>query len=282
MLTWRAIVIILWRAKISSKKISYLCGTNPNEMLEYLIVCPLVFLGGFVDAVAGGGGLISLPGYMLAGLSPIEAIGTNKFSACCGTAVATWRYSRCGFIHWRHLIAAVVIALIGSWMGARLALLVEGDIFKIIMLVIVPIVAAFVLNKRTLMKYRLPFPPMKTDVIISAIALFIGCYDGFYGPGTGTFLMLLLVGVARVSLQEAVGTTKVINLATNFASLTVFLAHGVVLFPLAIVAALFGIAGNYLGANHFSKRGVGFVKPLTVAVLIIFFIKLCYEVFLQK
>ena len=103
-------------------------------MLEYLIVCPLVFLGGFVDAVAGGGGLITLPAYMLAGLSPIEAIGTNKFSACSGTAVATWRYSRFGFIHWRHLIAAIAAALIGSWIGARLALMVEGNIFKFIML----------------------------------------------------------------------------------------------------------------------------------------------------
>ena len=83
-------------------------------MLEYLIVCPLVFLGGFVDAVAGGGGLISLPAYMLAGLSPIEAIGTNKFSACSGTAVATWRYSRFGFIHWRHLIAAIAADDIGA------------------------------------------------------------------------------------------------------------------------------------------------------------------------
>lgn len=282
LLACRVIVTILCCATFVLVKMSIFVALIPNQMVEYLIVCPLVFLGGFVDAVAGGGGLISLPAYMLAGLSPIEAIGTNKFSACCGTAVATWRYSRCGFIHWRHLIVAVILALVGSWLGARLALLVEGEIFKIIMLVIVPIVAAFVLNKRTLMKYRLAFPPMKTDVIVSVIALFIGCYDGFYGPGTGTFLMLLLVGVAHISLQEAVGTTKVINLATNFASLTVFLAHGVVLFPLAIVAALFGIAGNYLGANHFSKRGVGFVKPLTVVVLAIFFIKLCYEVFLQK
>lgn len=78
-------------------KMSIFVALIPNQMVEYLIVCPLVFLGGFVDAVAGGGGLISLPAYMLAGLPPIEAIGTNKFSACCGTAVATWRYSRCGF-----------------------------------------------------------------------------------------------------------------------------------------------------------------------------------------
>jgi uncharacterized membrane protein YfcA len=218
---------------------------------------------------------------MLTGLSPIQAIGTNKFSACCGTAIATWQYSRLGFIHWRHLIAAIIAALIGSWIGARLALLVEGELFKIIMLFILPIVAAFVLNKRTLLKYRLPYAPFKTDAIIAILALCIGAYDGFYGPGTGTFLMLLLVGVAHVTMQEAVGTTKVINLSTNFASLTVFLAHDVVVFPLAIVAALFGIAGNYLGANHFAKKGVSFVKPLTVAVLVIFFAKLCYELFIK-
>ena len=108
------------------------------------MVCPLVFLGGFVDAVAGGGGLISLPAYMLVGLNPVDAIGTNKFSASCGTFVATMRYSRCGFIHWRELIPAIVTALIGSWFGARLALLVENDIFKIVMLVILPITAFFV------------------------------------------------------------------------------------------------------------------------------------------
>lgn len=251
-------------------------------MLEYLIVCPLVFLGGFVDAVAGGGGLISLPAYMLAGLSPIQAIGTNKFSACFGTAVATWRYSRFGFIHWRHLIAAIIAALTGSWIGARLALLVEGNLFKFIMLIILPIVAGFVLNKRALLKYRLPYAPFKTDAIVAILALFIGAYDGFYGPGTGTFLMLLLVGVAHVTMQEAVGTTKVINLSTNFASLTVFLMHDVVVFPLAIVAAFFGIAGNYIGANHFARKGVGFVKPLTIFVLAIFFLKLCYELFVKQ
>ena len=251
-------------------------------MLEYLIVCPLVFLGGFVDAVAGGGGLISLPAYMLAGLSPIQAIGTNKFSSCCGTAIATWRYSRFGFIHWRHLLAAIIAALIGSWAGARLALLVEGNIFKFIMLIILPIVAGFVLNKRTLLKYRLPYTSFKTDAIVVIIALFIGVYDGFYGPGAGTFLMLLLVGVAHVTMHEAVGTTKVINLSTNFASLMVFLVHDVVVFPLAIVAAFFGIAGNYIGANHFAKKGVGYVKPLTIFVLAIFFLELFCELFLSK
>ena len=251
-------------------------------MLEYLIVCPLVFLGGFVDAIAGGGGLISLPAYMIVGLNPIDAIGTNKFSASCGTFVATMRYSRCGFIHWKELIPAICAALIGSWFGARLALLMDNDIFKILMLVILPLTAIFVLNKRTLSEYRCPYTSRKTNSIIAALALVMGLYDGFYGPGTGTFLMLLLLCVAHVRLEAAVGTTKVINLSTNIASLSVYLVHGKVLFPLALVAAVFGIAGNYIGARYFTRKGAGFVKPLIVVVLSIFFVKLCWELFIAR
>ena len=102
-------------------------------------------------------------------------------------------------------------------------------------------------------------------------------YDGFYGPGTGTFLMLLLTGVAHVSLNEAAGMTKVINLSTNIAAVAVFLYNGVVYFPLAIVAAVFGIAGNYIGAKYFTRKGTGFVKPVIIVVLTIFFIKVCLE-----
>ena len=252
------------------------------KMLEYLVVCPLVFLAGFVDAVAGGGGLISLPAYMMAGLNPIDAIGTNKFSASCGTLTATMSYYRRGYIRWRELVPAIIVALIGSWVGARLALLVDNDIFKIVMLVILPITAIFVLNKRTLSKYRCPYSGGKVKMIVALLALVMGVYDGFYGPGTGVFLMLMLVGIAHVSLEEAVGSTKVINLSTNLASLSVYIVHGKVLFPLALVAAIFGIAGNFIGARYFAKRGAQFVKPLIMVVLTMFFVKLCQELFILK
>ena len=195
--------------------------------MEYLIVCPLVFLAGFIDAIAGGGGLISLPAYLIAGLPPHSAIGTNKFSACLGTTVATWHYARCGFIKWRQVAPAVVMALAGSALGARLALLVDSEIFKIIMLVILPLTACYVLRRRNLGDDRIPFSTSKTSMIASALALLIGIYDGFYGPGTGTFLMLLLTAMAHMSLKEAAGTTKAINLSTNVAALAVFLWHGV-------------------------------------------------------
>ena len=246
-------------------------------MIEYLIVCPLVFLAGFIDAIAGGGGLISLPAYLIAGLPPHAAIGTNKFSACLGTTVATWHYARKGIIHWKHALPAVVTALTGSWLGAELALWVNAEAFKVVMLIVLPLTGFYVLFRKPFKGDKKPFSDVKTVLITLVLSFLIGIYDGFYGPGTGTFLILLLTAVAHVSLNEAAGTTKIINLSTNLAALAVFLLNGVVLFPLALVAAIFGIAGNYIGANYFTKKGVGFVKPVILIVLTIFFIKICYE-----
>ena len=246
-------------------------------MIEYLIVCPLVFLAGFIDAIAGGGGLISLPAYLIAGLPPHAAIGTNKFSACLGTMVATWHYARKGIIHWKHALPAVVTALTGSWLGAELALWVNAEAFKVVMLIVLPLTGFYVLFRKPFKGDKKPFSDVKTVLITLVLSFLIGIYDGFYGPGTGTFLILLLTAVAHVSLNEAAGTTKIINLSTNLAALAVFLLNGVVLFPLALVAAIFGIAGNYIGANYFTKKGVGFVKPVILIVLTIFFIKICYE-----
>lgn len=250
-------------------------------MIEYLIVCPLVFLAGFIDAIAGGGGLISLPAYLIAGLPPHAAIGTNKFSACMGTIVATWHFARKGIIYWKHALPAVVTALSGSWLGAEIALWVDAEAFKLVMLIILPLTGFYVLFKKPFKADKKPYSDVKTILITLVLSFLIGIYDGFYGPGTGTFLILLLTAVAHVSLNEAAGTTKVINLSTNVAALAVFLLNGVVWFPLALVAAVFGIAGNYIGANYFTSKGTGFVKPVIVIVLTIFFIKICLELITQ-
>ncbi len=120
-------------------------------------------------------------------------------------------------------------------------------------------------------------PEVKTMVIITLLSLVIGVYDGFYGPGTGTFLMILLIYVARVGLNEAAGTTKIINLSTNVAALAVFLSHGEVMFPLAVVAAFFGIAGNYIGANFFTNKGKNIARPVIMLVLAIMFVKILLQ-----
>lgn len=249
------------------------------EFLPYLIVCPLVFLAGFIDAIAGGGGLISLPAYMLAGLPPHIAIGTNKLSSAVGTTVATAQYISKGFMVWRLAVPAIVFSLIGANIGSNLTLLVSENMFLIIMLIALPVIAIYVFTHKSLSN---PFEPEITTrvwVVVLASAFFIGMYDGFYGPGTGTFLMLLLTGAAHLTTRQAAGITKAINLSSNVMSLTVFLINGTVLLPLGLTAALFSIAGNYLGARSFIKKGDAIARPAIITVISIFIIKVIYEYF---
>ena len=248
---------------------------------QYAVVCPLVFLAGFVDAIAGGGGLISLPAYMLIGLPAHNAVATNKFSACVGTAVATGRYARNGYIPLRLALVCIPAALVGSSCGAELALRVPDGVFKILMLFILPVVAIYSLRKKDLSGgsplKELPWRKTAWQGIL--ISLFMGVYDGFYGPGMGVFLMLLLTGVSHLDLNTAAGTTKIINLSTNFAALTVFLFNGKVIYPLGLTAMLFGMAGNWLGAKEFSKKGTRIVRPVILLVLAMFFVKILWELF---
>ena len=247
---------------------------------QYLIVCPLVFLGGFVDAIAGGGGLISLPAYLIAGLPVHMSIGTNKISSAMGTTLTTWKFWKAGYIQPKLCLLCAVFALIGSAGGANLALLVSDRVFKIILLFVLPLTALYVFKSKAMDNAgKDPLPPGETAAIAAALALVIGVYDGFYGPGTGTFLLLLLTGLAHMSLNDAAGATKVINLSTNIAALVTYLVNGQVWLPLGLTAGLFGIAGNYMGARSFVSKGSKIVKPLIALVLAIFFIRVVYETF---
>ncbi len=248
--------------------------------VQYCIVCPLVFLGGFVDAVAGGGGLISLPAYLIAGLPVHMSIGTNKISSAMGTTVTTVKFWREGYIKPRLCLLCAVFALIGSAAGANLALLVDDKVFRVILLGVLPLTAVYVFKSKAIdAAGKDPLPAGKTTAIACALALGIGVYDGFYGPGTGTFLLLLLTGLAHMSLHDAAGTTKVINLSTNIAALVTYLVNGQVWLPLGLTAGLFGIAGNYLGARSFTAKGSKIVKPLIGVVLGVFFVRVVYETF---
>ncbi len=251
-----------------------------SELARYLIVCPLIFLGGYVDSIAGGGGLISLPAYLIAGLPTHAAIGTNKISSAMGTTLTTYKFWKQGYIRWKLGAVCAVCALIGSTGGANLALLVSDRIFKILLLFILPLTAFYVFRTKTMdTAGRETLSAGRTYAIAAACALVIGVYDGFYGPGTGTFLLLLLTGLAHMDLNSAAGTTKVINLSTNIAALVTYLLNGKVMLTLGLVAGLFGIAGNWLGARSFTKNGAKIVKPIIGVVLAVFFVRILWEVF---
>ncbi len=239
----------------------------------FLTVCPLVFAAGFVDAAAGGGGLISLPAYMIAGLPVHSAIGTNKLSSAMGTLLATIRFARDGYINWKRSAVCILCALGGAAIGSSLALRIEERIFTIAMLFIIPVSAAFILKSHAISDQKEEYSFRKTLLISMAVAFIIGIYDGIYGPGTGTFLILALSGLAHMKLSDANGTTKTINLTTNLTALAIFLMHGKVQVVLGLVAGAFSIAGNLLGARFFEKGGSRVTKPLMIVVLLIFFIK---------
>lgn len=252
--------------------------TSTPGILTFFIVCPLVFLAGFVDAVAGGGGLISLPAYMIANLPVHNAIATNKLSSGMGTAVSTIKLAKGDYIPWKKALPCVAAALTGSFVGARLALLMDAEIFKRVMLVILPLTAFYILRGKRLDNDREELPLGKTALLAVIIALVIGVYDGFYGPGTGTFLILLLTSVAHFRLGEANGVAKAINLTTNVTSLTVYLLSGKVVLLLGLAAGLCGVVGNYIGITFFEHRGSKGVKPIMLSVLVLFFVRILSEI----
>ena len=160
------------------------------DLITFLIVCPLVFLGGLVDAVAGGGGLIALPAYLIAGV-PAHLALANKLSSAMGTVVSAFRLWRAGFLNIRKSLPAIVCSLLGSAAGAHLALLVPERVFELILVGLLPIAAFFVLSKRAVMSNDEGIITAREQLVILCIAsLICGAYDGFYGPGAGTLMLL--------------------------------------------------------------------------------------------
>lgn len=247
------------------------------DMVQLAIICPLCFLAGFVDTIAGGGGLISLPAYLIAGLPPHFAIATNKLSSGMGNAIAAWQFFKSGYVPWKLATICGFCALIASAFGAQMTLLIDEKTFKYILIIILPLTALYILRSHSLSGEKKQYPLGKTVVISLLVTFVVGAYDGFYGPGSGTFLLLLLTGAAHLSLAQANGVSKVINLMTNLAGLTVLLLNGKVLLLLGFLAGLFTIAGSYLGARSFTKGGAKVAKPVIIFVLTIFMAKVIIE-----
>ena len=245
----------------------------------FLIVCPLLFLAGFVDSIAGGGGLISLPAYLLAGLPTHLAIGTNKLSSACGTSLTTIRFIRKGLVRWKLALPGVAAAMLGSSLGSRLSLAADERLIRGLLLAVLPIAAFLVLNRRLFpdREQDEEVSPRRTQLVCLISALVIGFYDGFYGPGTGTFLIVAFTVFAKLSVGTANAQAKVINLTTNLTALAVFLRGGTVLAPLGLAAAGCNMLGNYLGSGLAMSKGAKITRPIILGVLALLLVKLVSE-----
>lgn len=248
------------------------------SITTFLIVCPLVFLAGFVDSIGGGGGLISLPAYILAGLPMHGAVATNKLSSSTGTLISTIRLCRHSKIDFKLILPAVFLAISGSFAGARLSLVVDETILKQFLLLVLPVTAFFVLRKNTFAtEKQVKISRMKTILVSWTAAVLIGLYDGFYGPGTGTFYIIVFLSFAHMSAMDAAVNTKILNLTSNLTSLVVFLWNGQCYLLLGLVASIFSIAGHYLGSGMVLKNGSKAIRPIILLVLCLLFIKILVE-----
>lgn len=245
----------------------------------YLIVLPAVFLAGLVDSIAGGGGLLSVPAYMAAGLPPHFVLGNNKFSSCFGTLFASLRYHQHGLVDVRVALVSAFFALVGSFLGSSAVLLLRPDFLRILLIMLIPLVAVLTLANRSLgqedhshlqSKHRKYF-------LAAPAALLIGFYDGFFGPGTGMFLILFYTLVLKYDFVTANANTKVVNLASNVAAVITFMIKGKIIYAIGIPAACAGIAGNLLGAKLVIKKGSTIIRPIFLFTLALLFAKIIYD-----
>lgn len=246
------------------------------SITTYLIVLPMVFLAAVVDSISGGGGLISLPAYTLAGLDYGLASGCNKFSACFGTLSSVIRYFKGGKILWKPALIAALGALPGAWLGTWFSMLLSNRFMHIFMICATPVVGALVvLKKDTAAK---PKPMTRKTLLLCLLSgLLVGMYDGFFGPGTGTFLILLFTALTGMDMVTASATSKPVNLASNISSLITRIAAGQVIFALAIPAMCMSIAGGWLGSKLVLMRGAKFIRYVMLGVLALLVVTLIME-----
>lgn len=251
-------------------------GADMNLTINtFLIVCPLLFLAGLVDAIGGGGGLISLPAYLLAGVPIHNAIATNKLSSACGTTLATVRFIHQGLVNWKLALPTIFFAVLGSSLGANLSMAAPEGVMESILFVVLPVVAFLVLNPKFFHDHADSAVDLNCRTWMTAIlsSFVVGMYDGFYGPGTGTFLIVAFTVFAKLNIRTANAQAKVINLTTNITSLTIFLLNGQVVFLLGLAAAACNMAGNYVGAGLAMTKGSRITRPVIILVLCLLFLK---------
>jgi uncharacterized membrane protein YfcA len=243
-------------------------------------VYPLLFLagfaGGFIDAVAGGGGLITVPALLATGMPPQVALGTNKLQSSFGTSMAVWRYARAGLMKTPGLRLAVLLGFIASMGGAYAVSVLSKDFLKQLIPWLLAAVAVYTALNR---KFGIQAGERKMSPLPFAIlfGVVLGFYDGFFGPGTGSFWTLGVVALLGLDLKGATGYTKAANLASNLGSLCIFLANGSVHF--AAAGAMIGgqLIGARLGSGMVIRKGAGFIRPVFLTVVFAMTVKLLWD-----
>jgi uncharacterized protein len=251
---------------------------EPGDILLLVLAAGLA---GWFDAVSGGGGLVQLPALLLLlpGATPAQVLATNKLSGICGTSVAAATYYRRVRPDLRTALPMAGIALVGAALGALCASLLPIEVFRPMVLVLLVAVAAYVLRHPAVgEEQKLRWDGRRHHLAAGAGGLGLGFYDGIFGPGTGTFLVFLLVSLLGYSFLQASAKARIVNLATNLGALIVFIPQGAPLWRLGLLMGLANIAGGWVGAHTAIRRGSRFVRVVFLLVVAGLVARLGYEV----
>lgn len=250
--------------------------------MDALLLAGVAFVAGLVDAVVGGGGLIQIPALfaLLPQALPAALFGTNKFSSIFGTASAAWRYSRQIAVPWRWALPAAAAALPASYLGAMAVSLLPRELLRPLVLVLLVAVALYTLVHKDFGSDEAIGPAARGSALVAvASGALLGFYDGFFGPGAGSFLIFVFVRFFGLSFLAASSAAKVVNVATNFAALLYFSAHGQVLWPAALMMAACNVAGAQCGSHLALRHGSVLVRRVFLVVVASLIAKFGYDTF---
>ena len=242
------------------------------ELLKQLLfLCPALFIAGLIDGISGGGGMIALPAYLMAGLPITNAYACNKMQSCLGTSASLAKYAKSGLLDIKSALPAALAAIGGSFIATQIMLSLDDGVKKIIIAVAMCFVLAITIIS-SFMKIDI-FTKRRSELSIANIlicllvGLLLGLYDGFFGPGGGTIAILLFAVIMKYDLRVGGGNGKLIIVVSNLTSMITYIIHGDVLYGIAIPCSIANIVGSYIGATLATKKGAKFVKYISWAVI---------------
>jgi len=248
--------------------------------LEILFLCSFAFLAGFIDSIAGGGGLIQLPALLIfLPQAPVaHLLGTNKLASIAGTSFAVVQYARHVGINWRATLPATISAFVLSFLGARTAAVLNTEVMRVIVLILLVAIAAYTFIKKDFGTIHSPKLTHSMQFMFSVAAgMTIGFYDGFFGPGTGSFLIFVFIGIFGFNFLAASASAKLINFATNLSAMLYFAFTNNILYNLAIPMAVFNVLGSLAGTRLAILKGSRFVRIVFLVVVAGMILKLAYD-----
>lgn len=252
---------------------------NAPFIIKIIFLCSAGFLAAFLDAIAGGGGIISVPAYLAIGFPPHYTLGTNKFSASFGGITSTLRFAKSGKVDMKLLKVLLPFTFLGAISGVSIVLILDSSVLKPIVLVLLIGVGIYSLFSKSVgLEDKFQGLNKKNLILGSIFAFIMGFYEGFFGPGTGSFIIFGLIGIYGFDFVRASGNAKAMNFVSTITSLIIFAINGKVYYLMGIPMSIFMILGANAGSKVAIREGTKFIKPVFVTISLAIAGKMIYEI----